>query len=138
MAQGVPPDAGDFGASAGSVESFLHVGVAGAVRLGEEVGRLRSPGLAQHGLDGGDGGVCQRHAAENFALGVVEPDFPTGKVNGRDGWPNSSSFRKPVSTASVVAGRTCSPALASRTPYSAWVRNQALGRASLSSACRNS
>ena len=44
--------------------------------------------------------------------------------------PNSSTIRKPVSAASVIAGRTCSAALASRTSYAGWARKFGMGQKS--------
>jgi len=46
--------------------------------------------------------------------------------------PSSSPFLWPVSTANLIAGRTCSAALVSRASYSAWLGNRVRGRASLS------
>ena len=57
VAQVVPPDADDLRSAAGGVEPLLHVSVAGAVLLVEQVGRLRPTFLSQESLDGRDGSV---------------------------------------------------------------------------------
>lgn len=115
MAQIVPPDAGDLGSTAGGVEPLF-----------------MSPYRVPSSTSANSYDVLVRPGWPSRALMVATAPSDNGTRRGTPHlvWSsrisrrarsmaetvrlNSSSFRRPVATASVIAGSTCSAALASK------------------------